>query len=150
MQKCCITHYLALHGKNVILQLHYNYTLPLPPSLITTNVLSSNPVHGKVYSIQHYVIKFVSDLRHVGGFLLGTPVSSANKTDCHNITGTLLKVALNTKTINLCNVLHFYLWSLHHCVFKTFVLEVSRDRHAQLCIASLDKWTFEYTILFGL
>jgi hypothetical protein len=24
---------------------------------ITTNVLSSNPVHGKVYSIQHYVIK---------------------------------------------------------------------------------------------
>jgi hypothetical protein len=27
------------------------------------------PVHGKVYSIQHYVIKFVSDLRQVGGFL---------------------------------------------------------------------------------
>ena len=26
-------------------------------------------VHGKVYSIQHYVIKFVSDLRQVGGFL---------------------------------------------------------------------------------
>jgi hypothetical protein len=26
--KCCITHYLTLHGKNVILQLHYNYTLP--------------------------------------------------------------------------------------------------------------------------
>jgi hypothetical protein len=24
---------------------------------------------GKVYSIQHYVIKFVSDLRHVSGFL---------------------------------------------------------------------------------
>ena len=24
---------------------------------------------GEVYSIQHYVIKFVSDLRHVGGFL---------------------------------------------------------------------------------
>ena len=30
----------------------------------------SNPVHGKVYPIQHYikVIKFVSDLRQVGGF----------------------------------------------------------------------------------
>ena len=117
---------------------------------ITPKVVSSNPAHGEVYSIQHYVIKFVSDLRHVGGFLLGTPVSSANKTDCHNITGTLVKVALNTKTINLCNVLHFYLCSLHHCVFKTFVLEVSRDRHAQLYIASLDKWTFEYTILFDL
>jgi hypothetical protein len=36
---------------------------------ITTNVVSSNPVHGEVYSIQHYVIKFVSDLRQVGGFL---------------------------------------------------------------------------------
>jgi len=26
-------------------------------------------VGGEVYSIQHYVIKFVSDLRQVGGFL---------------------------------------------------------------------------------
>ena len=36
---------------------------------ITTTVVSSNPVHGEVYSIQHFVIKLVSDLRHVGGFL---------------------------------------------------------------------------------
>jgi len=36
---------------------------------ITTKVVSSNPVHGKVYSIQHYVIKFVRDLQQVGGFL---------------------------------------------------------------------------------
>ena len=36
---------------------------------ITTKILSSNPVHGEVYSIQHYVIKFVSDLRQVCGFL---------------------------------------------------------------------------------
>ena len=35
---------------------------------ITTNVVSSNPAHGKVYSIQHYVIKFVRDLRQVDGF----------------------------------------------------------------------------------
>jgi len=27
-----------------------------------TKVVSSNPVNGEVYSIQHYVIKFVSDL----------------------------------------------------------------------------------------
>ena len=27
------------------------------------------PLSGEVYSIQHYVIKFVSDLRQVGGFL---------------------------------------------------------------------------------
>jgi hypothetical protein len=51
-----------------------------------------------VYSIQHYVIKFVSDLRQVGGYP-GTPVSSTNKTDCHDITEILLKVALNTITL---------------------------------------------------
>ena len=36
---------------------------------ITTKVVSSNPVHGEVYSIQHYVIKFVIDFRQVSGFL---------------------------------------------------------------------------------
>jgi hypothetical protein len=30
---------------------------------IITKVMSSNPVHGELYSIYHYVIKFVSDLR---------------------------------------------------------------------------------------
>jgi hypothetical protein len=37
--------------------------------LITTKVVSLNPAHSEVYSIQHYVIKFVSDLRQVIGFL---------------------------------------------------------------------------------
>ena len=36
---------------------------------VITKVVSSNPVHGEVYSIQHYVTKFVSDLRLVDGFL---------------------------------------------------------------------------------
>ena len=31
---------------------------------------------------------------------LGTPVSSINKTDCHNITVILMKAVLNTKTEN--------------------------------------------------
>jgi hypothetical protein len=30
---------------------------------ITTSIASSNPIHGEMYSIQLYVIKFVSDLR---------------------------------------------------------------------------------------
>jgi hypothetical protein len=34
-----------------------------------TKVVSSNPANGEVYSIQNYVIKFVRDLRQVGGFL---------------------------------------------------------------------------------
>ena len=46
---------------------YYYYCIPRPMP-ITTKVVSSNPIHGKVYSIQHYVIKFVSDLRQVGGF----------------------------------------------------------------------------------
>jgi hypothetical protein len=32
---------------------------------ITTKVVSANLAHGEVYSIQHYVIKFVSDLGQV-------------------------------------------------------------------------------------
>ena len=52
-------------------------------------------VLGEVYLIEHYV-KFVSDLEEVGGFFPGTTVSSINKTDRHEITETLLKVALNT------------------------------------------------------
>jgi hypothetical protein len=39
---------------------------------------------------------FASDLLQVGGFSLGTPVSSTDKTDRHDITEILLKVALNT------------------------------------------------------
>ena len=30
--------------------------------------MSSNPSNGEVYSIQHYVIKFVSDLQQFAGF----------------------------------------------------------------------------------
>jgi hypothetical protein len=75
--------------------------------LITTKIVSMNP---EVYSIQHYVIKFVSALRQVGGFLyttlcdkvcqclatgwwfsLVTPVSSINNTERHDITEILLK-----------------------------------------------------------
>ena len=58
---------------------------------------------GEVYSIQHYVIKFVSDLRQISGFprvlrfSSGTPVSSTNKTEI------LLKVALKTTIITQTN-----------------------------------------------
>jgi hypothetical protein len=42
---------------------------PMHSVPITTYVVSSSPDHDKVYSIQHYVIKVISDLRQVGGFL---------------------------------------------------------------------------------
>jgi len=37
--------------------------------ITTTKVVSLNPVHDEVYSIQHCVIKFACDLLQVGGFL---------------------------------------------------------------------------------
>ena len=46
------------------LQLSYMQSVP-----ITTKVVNSNPAHDKVFLIQHYVIKFVSDLQQVSGFL---------------------------------------------------------------------------------
>ena len=48
-----------------------------------------------MYSIQHYVIKFVSDLWQGQWFSPGTLVSSTNKTDRHDLPEILLKVALN-------------------------------------------------------
>ena len=38
------------------------FTTTYAISAYTTKVVSSNPVNGEVYSMQHYVIKFVSDL----------------------------------------------------------------------------------------
>jgi hypothetical protein len=54
--------------------------------------VSSNPIHGEVCSIQHYMIKFVSDLRQVFSWY------PSFLTGCHNITEILLEVALITIT----------------------------------------------------
>ena len=43
--------------------------LPVQSVPITTDVVNLNPVCVKVYLMQHYVIKFVSDLRQVSVFL---------------------------------------------------------------------------------
>ena len=48
------------------------------------------------WGVQHYVIKFVSDLRQVGSFLRVLWFYSTNKTDSHDIAEILLKVALST------------------------------------------------------
>jgi hypothetical protein len=52
----------------VMIVWYLDIQLPMQPVPITTKVVTSNPVHGEVYSIQHYVIMFVSDLWQVGGF----------------------------------------------------------------------------------
>jgi hypothetical protein len=73
---------------------------------IPTNIVSSNPVHGELHSIEHYVIKFVSDL---GRIFPGTAVSFTNKADREYITEILFKVALNTLTLSLS-----LLYEQHH------------------------------------
>jgi len=65
---------------------------------ITTNVVSSNPVHGEVYSTQNYVCYSLSVTCDRSVVFTGTPVSSTTKNDCHNVTEMLLKVELNTIT----------------------------------------------------
>ena len=83
----------------IVMQLDYPFgiftLLPVESVSITNKVVNSNPAHGEVYSIQHYVIKSSSDLRQVGG----TPVFSTNQTDRHDIAKILLKVALYTITL---------------------------------------------------
>ena len=47
---------------------HHMQSVPM-----ITDIVNSNPAHGEVYSIQQYVIEFISDLRR-----LFSPVSSTN------------------------------------------------------------------------
>ena len=51
---------------------------------ITTNVVNLNPTQARC-TLQHYVIKFVSNLWQVGDFLQVLQVSSTNKSDRHDI-----------------------------------------------------------------
>jgi hypothetical protein len=71
--------------------------LPVQSVLITTKVVNSNPVHWRGVLNTTLCDKFVSDLLVTDQwFSPGTPVSSTNKTGCHDIAEILLKVALNT------------------------------------------------------
>ena len=66
---------------------------------ITTKVVSSNPAHGEVYLIQHYLI----NLSVTFDRLMVFSCSFTNKTDHHDMTEILLKVALNTLTLTKIN-----------------------------------------------
>jgi len=56
-------------GAVVVMVWELDLQLPVQSVPITTKVVSSNPTHDEVYSMQVYVIKFVSDLPQVCGFL---------------------------------------------------------------------------------
>ena len=88
----------------VVILWYLDLQLPVQSVPINIKDVSSNPAHGEMYSIQHYLIKFDSDLWQVGGFpRLLRFVSSTNKADNHDMTEILLKVALNTIARNIWN-----------------------------------------------
>jgi hypothetical protein len=88
----CVT---VNHGAVVVIVWKLDLQLPMQSIPIATNVVSLNPAHGQAYTIQHYVIKFVSDLRQFCGFPLDTPCF---RRDIHEI---LLNIVLNTMIISL-------------------------------------------------
>jgi hypothetical protein len=100
---------------------------------ITTKTASSNSAYGEMYLIQYYVIKFVSDLWQVGVFFRGTLVSSTNRTNCHDITEILLKVALNTITLTPLPLILLYCYLLRCiCTINSYTRIVNR-LPCQLC-----------------
>jgi hypothetical protein len=65
----------------VVIVWYLDLQLPVQSVPITTKGVSSNSAHGDLYSIQHYVLKFVSDLWQVCGVLRFPP---PNEYDMHN------------------------------------------------------------------
>ena len=77
----------------------------------TTNVVNSNPVDGEVYSIQHHMIKFLSDLRQVCGFLRVVRFPPS--------------IGYNRNIVESCVTInpHLSLTLLNYLVFQSFDLE---------------------------
>jgi len=100
------------------------------------------PRSGVVYSIQHYVIKLIRDLRQFGCFPRVLPVFCINKTDCHDIlvTEILLKVALNTTTLLL--IIRYVL----RCTY--FKCQLSLHYTAKFCSPYMSKYAYKIDISF--
>ena len=61
---------------------------------------------SEAYLIQHYVIKFVSDLRQVYGFHRISRFSFINRNDRFDITEILLNMALNNISLTTTTILN--------------------------------------------
>ena len=85
-----------------------------------TNVVSYNPADGEVYSIRHYVIKFISDLRQVGGFLRVLIFSPPMK-----LTSTISVILL--KVVFYTIMLTFYSLSPHLYIHVSFLFYLSQQ-----------------------
>ena len=58
------------------------------------------------------MIKFVSDLRQVGGFFQGTRVSSTNKTDRHETRSVMFHFNGNTSYLTTSTLNTKYIWAV--------------------------------------
>ena len=78
---------------------------------ITTDVVSSNPAQGEVYKIMWWSFSVTC-----GMSVVFSRYSSTNKTDYHDITEILLKVALNTIKLNQTKTKRWQkLWDEYKC-----------------------------------
>ena len=75
----------------VMIIMKLDFQLQVQPVPINTNAMSSNPAHGKVYSIQLYMIHFSTTCDRTMVFSTSTPVSPNNKTDRNDRTEIMLK-----------------------------------------------------------
>ena len=82
----------------------------MPSVPITTNVLSSNTIGARCTTLCDKVCHWLVTGRW---FSPDTPVSSINKTDCHDMTEILLKVVLNTINQTRIFWLDHYWWSYY-------------------------------------
>ena len=106
-------------------------------SLPFTTEVSSNPAHGEVYSIQHYVIKFVSDLRHVCGFLrvlwFPPPIKLT-----HNITEIVFNITLTLNVKVACRSLKLIVFFTHSyilyciCIFSISMYCIQENKVIQI------------------
>jgi hypothetical protein len=84
---------------------------------ITTKVVGLIPANGEVYTIQHWVIKFVSDLQQVSVF-------SRYSGFLHEITEILLKVALNNIILTLDQTQIFQLRNVFSNIYTCTCLNI--------------------------
>jgi len=74
-------------------------------------ILSKGSLRGRDRMVVRFTTTYAISAYHHWCFFQSPPVSSTNKTDCHDITKILLKVALNTikqaKQTILSKVQHF-------------------------------------------
>jgi hypothetical protein len=104
--------YVVVKGHRGVIVWYLDLPLPMQSVPITTEVVNLNPSYDQVYSIQHYVIKFASDLWQVSGFLRVLRFPPPIKLDCHNLTEILLKVTVNTIALTLCCSIDDILFSI--------------------------------------